>query len=198
MSLPPMRPSGSTSSSTTRHPCGGPQCVSVRFANILIEQSLHHAPQSFYFHIECLSIDISLYIYICIYIYTYIIHCGLAQVSVHVSRTGQTSPVVSFGGRTTTSRSDEAMAAAICTPCMVYIFTHHQFVSGPCTYTYERERGMWSAGGWVELWRERGSDPQGIQSRCISARGIRCTRSRRVRRRPTRPRHHQRSGRRCR
>ena len=55
--------------------------------------------------------------------------------------------MVSFGGRITTSRSDEATAAAICTLSIVYIFTHHQFVSDPYTYTYERERGMWNAGG---------------------------------------------------
>ena len=82
MSLPPMRPSSSTSSSTTRHPCGGPQSVSVRFTNLFTVQSLYPTSQSSYFCHP--SASLSIYLYISLYIYTYkcIIQYGITQVFV--------------------------------------------------------------------------------------------------------------------
>ena len=136
MSSLPMSASNSTSLSTTRHPCGGPQSVSVRFTNLFTVQSLYPTSQSSYFCHPSASLSIYLYISISLYICIYMYHpvrnnssvCSgtnhVCAATIHINRTGQTSLVASFGGRITTSRRDEAIAATLCTrspPIHMYI-----------------------------------------------------------------------------
>ena len=114
----------------------------------------------------------------------------------HTHRTGPTSLGALFGGKITTSRSDEAAAHTYSYRITIRSSAYLMCIMHLHIRSIEGDGDIGGRVGWRP--REKLSDPQDMRSRCTSPHGIRCSRSLLEPRRRTRHHRRQRSGQRCR